>query len=280
VSDPALLTVGWIGLGDMGLPMAANLGRAGHRVRGYDLDEARLAAAQAAGVARASSGIEAAAGADVVVTMLRTGAQTEELLTGTGGLAESVPDGRELDVVVMSTLEPESMRRLAHLTAGRLCIVDAPVSGGVQGAEAGTLAIMAAGRPAALARVRPLFEILGGSTFELGSEPGYGQAAKLANQVMMAASIAGTFEALALSRAYGLEDERVSEAVTAGTGASWVLEHWPSLRGLWEAYVPGNALDILVKDLRAVIANADARGVAMPVAGHALSQLLDARGPD
>ena len=280
MSGPGLPTVGWIGLGDMGLPMAANLVRAGHPVLGFDLDEARLAAAQAMGVARTSSGTEAAAGADIVVTMLRTGAQTEELLAGAGGLAANVPDGRELDVVVMSTLEPESMRHLAHLTAGRLCIVDAPVSGGVQGAEAGTLAIMASGAPAALARARPLFEILGGKTFELGPEPGTGQAAKLANQVMMGAAIAGTFEALALSHAYGLKDDRVREAVSAGTGASWVLEHWHFLRGLWESYVPGNALDILVKDLRAVLADADARGVAMPVAGHALSRLIDARGPD
>lgn len=275
-------TVGWIGLGEMGLPMAANLCRAGQRVLGYDLDEGRLAAAEEAGVERASSAADVAAAADVVVTMLRTGVQTEDLLTGDGGLAASAPDGRQLDVVVMSTLEPDLIRRLARETAGRLSIVDAPVSGGVAGAEDGTLAILSAGSPEALARVRALFEVLGDAIFELGPEPGFGQAAKLANQVMMAAAIAGTLEALALSRTYGLRDEAVCEAVAAGTGSSWVLEHWPWMRSLWESYEPGNALDILVKDLRAVVADAGDREVELPVTGLALSRLLaeSGRPPD
>lgn len=274
------LTVGWIGLGEMGLPMAANLGRAGYRVVGYDIDTSRLAAAEAAGVVPAGSSVGAAAASDVVVTMLRTGEQTETLLAGDAGIATSVPDGQKLDVVVMSTLEPESIRRLARITAGQLRIIDAPVSGGVRGAEAGTLAIMAAGPPAALARVRPLFDVLGSSTFELGPEPGSGQAAKLANQVMMVATISGTLEALALARGYGLQDDVVCTAVAAGTGASWVLEHWPWMRSLWERYEPGNAFDILIKDIRAVLVDAERRAEEMPITELALSQLLAACTPD
>ena len=264
------MIVGWIGLGEMGLPMTANLARAGHRVLGHDLEPARVAAAYEAGVETAGSAAGAAA-ADVVVTMVRTGAQTEELLEA---LAGAVEGGRTLDVVVMSTLGPELMEALAARTAERLTLVDAPVSGGVRGAEAGTLAIMTAGPPAALGRVRPLLEVLGGSIFEFGPRPGAAQAAKLANQVMMAASIAGTLEALDLSRTYGLRDEAVCEAVAAGTGASWVLEHWPWMRSLWERYEPGNALDILVKDLRAVVTQGARREVELPVAALALSRLI------
>ena len=157
--------------------------------------------------------------------MVRTGAQTEELLA-------RLPD--PLDVLMMSTVEPELAAELGRRHAGRLTIVDAPVSGGVRGAEAATLAIYAAGPPDALARVRPLLEVLGGSIFVLGSEPGLGQAAKVANQVMMGAALAGTMEGLGLARAYGLEDDAVIDAVLAGTGASWVLDHWPWMRSLWE----------------------------------------------
>ncbi len=269
-------SIAWIGLGEMGLPMSGNLCRAGHRVFGFDIDAARLAAAAELGVEPAESAAGAASRADVAVTMLRTGPQTEALLVGE--LAHVATDRGALDVVVMSTLEPDLMRRLSNETAGRLTLVDAPVSGGVRGAEAGTLAILAAGPPGALARVRPLFEVLGESIFELGSEAGAGQAAKLANQVMMAAALAGTLEALELSRSYGLEDDAVCAAVAAGTGDSWVLAHWAWMRSLWQEYVPENALDILIKDLRAVVAAGAAQRVELPVSALALERLLEERG--
>jgi len=272
--------IGWVGLGAMGVPMAAILRRAGYRVVGFDLDPTRLAVAEAAGVTPAGTLAEAVSGADIVVAMVRTTAQAEQLLAGSGGIAESAPLGRELDVVIMSTLEPSAMRRIAADTAGRLSIVDAPVSGGVAGAEAGTLAIMASGPSATLERVRPLFDLLGGSTFELGSESGFGQVAKLANQVMMSAAIAGTLEALELARGYGLDEQAAVEVALAGTGASWVLGHWNWMRSLWEDYEPGNGLDILIKDIRAVVAGAETGRAEMPVSAVALGRLLAARDAD
>jgi 3-hydroxyisobutyrate dehydrogenase-like beta-hydroxyacid dehydrogenase len=267
----------WIGLGEMGVPMAAILRRAGYRVSGFDVDRARMALAEAAGVAPAGSLAEAVAEAEVVVAMVRTTAQVEALLGGPDGIAASAPPGRELDVVVMSTLDPAVLRRLARETAGRLSIVDAPVSGGTVGAEAGTLAIMASGPAATLARVRPILDLLGGSIFELGPESGYGQVAKLANQVMMSAAIAGTLEAMELARSYGLDERAAAEVALEGTGASWVLEHWDWMRSLWEAYEPGNGLDILIKDIRAVVEGAPARSAEMPVSAVALDRLLAAR---
>lgn len=263
------MRVGFIGLGEMGLPMSTNLVRAGHRVTGFDLDQGRLATAHAAGVERAASAGAAAAAADAVVTMVRTGAQTEELLTE---LAGSI-DGPPIDVLMMSTAEPELVAALAERTAERLTLVDAPVSGGLRGAEAATLAIMAAGSPAALARVRPLLDVMGANVFVLGARPGLGQAAKVANQVMMGAALAGTIEALELSRAHGLADAAVCEAVLAGTGASWVLEHWDWMRSLWEAYEPGSGLDILIKDLQATLDAGERKGLELPSTSLALDRL-------
>jgi 3-hydroxyisobutyrate dehydrogenase len=263
IDHPRPSVVGWIGLGEMGLPMAANLVAAGYAVTGHDLDGGRLEAAAAAGVDAADSLAALVERADLLVTMLRTGAQTEQLLLGEGGLAALGAGG---DVVVMSTMDPPSMRRLASVAAGHgMTVLDVPVSGGVRGAEDATLSVMASGPADALARVRPLLQLLGARVHVLGDEPGMSQAAKLANQVMMAVAIAGTYEALALAADYGLDGAPVIAAVGDGTGASWPLAHWDWMRSLWEEYEPDNALDILDKDLKAVIAAVAERDAQMPV---------------
>ncbi len=266
--------VGWVGLGEMGLPMAGNLVAAGHAVVGYDMDPARVAAAAERGVQEAASLAALVARADVLVTMLRTGAQTEALLLGDDGLAALGASG---DVIVMSTMEPISMRSLAATAATRgLTVLDVPVSGGVRGAEAATLSIMASGPADGLTRVRPLLEVLGARVHVLGDEAGMSQAAKLANQVMMAVAIAGTYEALALAADYGLTDaDPVIAAVGDGTGASWPLAHWDWMRSLWEEYEPNNALDILDKDLKAVMAAVADRGAAMPVTEATFARLTE-----
>lgn len=269
---PPAPTVGWIGLGEMGLPMAANLVAAGHQVAGLDRDPSRAEAASRAGIERSTSLPDLLARASVLFTMLRTGVQTAELLLGPDGVAATARG--PLDVVMMSTMDPPSVERLAGECAGRgLTLLDLPVSGGVRGAEAGTLSIMASGDPAALARVRPLLEPLGAHVHELGAKPGASQAAKLANQVMMATAIAGTHEALSLAGDYGLEPEPVIAAVLDGTGASWPLAHWDWMRSLWEEYEPENALDILDKDLKAVIAAVRERGADLPVTEATFARL-------
>src|ERR1700743_1268545 len=142
---------------------------------------------------------------ELLVSMLRTGVQTEGLLLGEGGIAE-LAGGGPRDGVVMSTLDPPAMERLAEECAARgLTIFDVPVSGGVRGAEAATLSIMASGDAAGLERIRPLLAALRAGLHPLGDRPGMSQAAKLANQVMMAVAIAGTYEALGLAGDYGME---------------------------------------------------------------------------
>lgn len=270
--------VGWIGLGEMGLPMAGNLARAGFSVLALDRDPAPMASAAALGVRTAASLAELVEQADTIVTMLRTGAQTEALLLGDDGVAAALAAAGvgPRDVVVMSTMDPVSMEALAAAAAERgLTVVDAPVSGGVRGAEAATLAIMACGPAAALDRARPMLDVLGARTYPFGERPGAGQAAKLANQVMMAVAIAGTYEGLALARDYGVDEAMTIEAVGAGTGASWPLAHWDWMRSLWEEYERDNALDILDKDLRAVVAAVATRDVDLPVTGAVFTRLTD-----
>ena len=260
-------------MGEMGVPMSINLIRAGRRVVGYDLDAAALEAAGAGGVEPAASLADLVAGAGVLVTMVRTGAQTESLLLGEGGLVAL--GARDRDVIVMSTMDPVTIERLAaEVAPAGLTVVDAPVSGGVRGAEAASLSIMASGPGAALDRVAPLLDVLGAHTHRVGDRVGAGQAAKLANQVMMAVAIAGCDEGMALARSYGVADDLVIAAVGGGTGASWPLAHWDWMRSLWEEYEPDNALDILEKDLRAVLAAIAGRDVEMPITNAVGDRLM------
>lgn len=270
---PGAVAVGWIGLGEMGLPMAGQLVRAGHRVSGHDIREDRRAAARAAGIDVVGTLDELLAEAQVLISMLRTAGQTEALILGESGLVGAGASG--VDVVVMSTMDPAAMQRLAERAAAQaLTVLDVPVSGGVRGAEAATLSIMASGPPAALDRVSPLLEVMGSRVYRLGERAGMSQAVKLANQVMMAVAIAGTHEGLALVRDYGVGEPAAIEAIAAGTGSSWPLTHWDWMRSLWERYEPQNALDILDKDLHATVEFTRRRGLQMPVT-EATFQMLD-----
>jgi 3-hydroxyisobutyrate dehydrogenase-like beta-hydroxyacid dehydrogenase len=251
--------VGVIGLGAMGAPMAANLERAGHEVAGYDVRGGGSAGSVAEAAGRASR---------AVIVLVRTRPQVEEVL---GQL-----DRPGLDVIVMSTIDPGSMRRLAEALAGRgLTVVDAPVSGGVAGAEAGTLAVMASGDPAAVERSRPLFEAVGRSLFVIGDRPGMGQAVKLANQLMLAVGMLATQEGLRLAAEHGVGPELVLPVIERSTGASWAAANWETVLGWWRDYEPGGALDIIVKDVRSLLDEAAERRVPLPVAAVAFQRLHD-----
>jgi putative dehydrogenase len=272
-------TVGVIGLGEMGLPMASRLVRAGWRVVGYDVQGKALEQASAAGVQRAASPAEVARAVDrTIVSIVRTLPQTEAVLFGPDGLVST--NRPALDVAVMSTLSPVAMATLAERAAGHgLTLVDAPISGGRAGAEAGTLAIMLAGDPPALERMRSVFELLGTNRFVLGERAGMGQAAKLANQVMLATTLLGLTEGLTLARSFGLDDGTLLPIIGVSTGNSWAVQNWSTARRLWETYHPGATLDVLVKDLRSVQSCAADAGLSLPVAARVLEQILGAWPP-
>jgi putative dehydrogenase len=251
--------VGVVGLGAMGAPMARNLERAGFSVAGYDVR----------GTGSASSVAEVAAAATrAVIVLVRTRPQVEEVV---GALERP-----GLDVVVMSTIDPGTMARLADELADRgMAAVDAPVSGGVAGAEAGTLAVMASGDAAAVARCRPLFDAVGGSLFVIGERPGMAQAVKLANQLMLAASMVAVEEGLRLAAGHGVAAADVLAVIERSTGASWAAANWETVLGWWRDYEPGGALDIVVKDLRSLLDDAAERRVPLPAAALALQRLPD-----
>ncbi|RUP18038.1 NAD(P)-binding domain-containing protein, partial [Methylobacterium sp.] len=195
-------TIGFIGLGNMGGPMAANLVKAGHAVRGFDLVPASLEAACAEGIAVAGSALEAAEGADVVVTMLPAGRHVVEVWTQ---LVEALPAGTLL--IDSSTVDVESARKAHALAAARGCLsVDAPVSGGTGGAKAGTLTFMAGGAEAAFDRAEPLLKAMGKNVFHCG-DAGAGQAAKICNNMILGISMIGVSEAFALGEKLGLSHQ-------------------------------------------------------------------------
>lgn len=251
--------VGVVGLGAMGAPMAANLERAGFEVAGHDVRGTGSAGSVAEVAARASR---------AVIVLVRTRDQVEEVVVQL--------DRPGLDVVVMSTVDPGTMQRLAgDLAARGMTAVDAPVSGGVAGAEAGSLAIMAAGPPEAIERTRPLLEALGSVIFVIGERPGMGQAVKLANQLMLAVGMLAVQEGTRLAEQYGLRAEDVLPVIDRSTGASWAASHWDTVLGWWRDYAPGGALDIIVKDMRSLLDDAAERRVPLPVAALAFQRLHD-----
>lgn len=261
--------IAFIGLGHMGGPMAAHLARAGHAVRAFDLDAGAVAATAAAGAQAAASAAEAVADAEVVISMLPASRHVEGLYLGDDGLMAKIPDGAL--VVDCSTIAPASARKVAEAAATRgLSMLDAPVSGGTAGAQAGTLTFIVGGEATALERARPLLQAMGKNVFHMG-EAGAGQVAKLCNNMALGVIMAATGEALALGVAHGLDAKALSDMMAVSTGRSWatevcnpwpgVLENAPASRG----YAGGFGNDLMLKDLGLAAEAAMSAGAAIPL---------------
>ena len=238
-------TVAFIGLGNMGGPMAANLTKAGMRVIGFD-----TAGIQADGALKATSAAEAAQGADVVLTMLPNG----EILRAVA--AEVLPVMTEGALFLdCSTVDVDSARAVADdATARGLQFVDAPVSGGIGGAAAGTLTFMAGGSSDAFATATPLFDIMGQKAVHCG-DAGAGQAAKICNNMILGATMIATCEAFALADKLGLERQKMFDVVSTSSGYSWSMNAYCPAPGVGPQspsdndYKPGFAAELMLKDL-------------------------------
>lgn len=267
------LKIGFIGLGSMGLPMATNLVMAGHEVAGHDIRPEPMAALAAKGGRAAATASDAAEGADVLILMVVNAAQARQVLIGQGAAGAMSDQGV---IVLMSTCLGDEVAALARdLDATGRVLVDAPVSGGVAGAEAGSLSIMAAGDAAALARLQPVFEALGGKTFVVGAEPGQGAVAKAVNQLLCGVHIAAMAEALALAEKLGLDLSVMLEIVSGSAASSWMIRD----RGPRMIAAPGSitsAVDIFVKDLGIVAETGRDARAPLPVAAAALQMFLAA----
>lgn len=240
------MKIGFVGLGNMGAPMAANLARADHAVAGFD-----LRAPLPEGVAGAASAAEAARGAEVVITMLPDGAILRRVA------AEVIPAMAPGAVLCdCSTVDVESARWLHEAAAAAgLGSLDAPVSGGVGGAAAGTLTFMAGGSDAAFAAVLPLFEVMGRKAVHCGGA-GAGQAAKICNNMILGVTMIATCEAFALADRLGLARQKMFDVVSTSSGQSWTMTAYCPAPGVGpqspadNGYRPGFAADLMLKDLR------------------------------
>lgn len=263
-------TVAVIGLGAMGLPMAARLaGR--FEVRGFDIAAERIALAAESGVTPASSAAEAVADAEAVLVAVRTGGQLNDLLFGEGGLAAHLAEGAV--VILTSTVGTGGIGEIAErLAAHGAQLVDAPLSGGPVRAREGDLLIVVGATPDALATARPVLEQLASTLTIVGDKPGDGQALKTVNQLLCGVHIAAAGEALALADALGLDREKTLEALTAGAANSFMLGN-RGPRAL-QAYDEDGAevlsrLDIFVKDMGIVGDAARRAHLSTPVAAAA-----------
>jgi L-threonate 2-dehydrogenase len=270
-----MTTVSFIGLGSMGLPMACNLVRAGFAVRGFDVRQQAVDSLVAVGGKGAASAAEAAKDAEVLVLMVVNAEQAATVLFDAGTLAAVKPDAV---VVLMSTCPPDAVIAIAvRVEAAGRRFVDAPVSGGVVGATAASLTIMAAAPAALLAKVRPVLDALGSKIFHVGEAIGQGSAAKAINQLLCGVHLAVAGEALSLAKKVGMDAKVMLEIVSGSAASSWMLRD-RGQRMLQSEPEVTSAVDIFVKDLSIVLATGRAVKASLPIAAVAHQMFLSVSG--
>jgi len=268
-----MATIGFIGLGNMGGPMAANLVKAGHVVKGFDLVPASVKAAEKAGVTAVPSIAEAARGVDVVITMLPAGEHVRQVTMGDGGVFSAAKKGTL--AIDSSTIDVGSARAVhAAAAAAGIDMLDAPVSGGVAGAAAGTLTFMVGGADAAFARGKPIFEAMGRTIVHAGG-PGNGQVAKVCNNMILGITMIGIAEAFTLGEKLGLDPKKLFDISSKASGSCWaMLNHLP-VPGIVETsaanrdFKPGFAAAMMHKDLKLSQEAAAQAGAATPLGAQA-----------
>jgi 3-hydroxyisobutyrate dehydrogenase len=262
-------TIAFIGLGQMGLPMACNLQKAGYTVHAFDLSSQACTKARELGLRVVASAREAVEGAAIVVSMLPASRHVESLYLGDDGLLAVLPKGAL--VIDSSTIAPATVRTVAEAAAARgVLMLDAPVSGGTAGAAAGTLTFIVGGPASTLETARPVLQAMGKNIFHMG-ESGAGQVAKLCNNMALGVIMAVTAEAIALGTAHGLDAKVLSQMMAVSTGRSWatevcnpwpgVLDNAPASRG----YSGGFGNDLMLKDLGLAVEAALGAGAAVPL---------------
>ncbi len=267
------MRIGFIGLGNMGGPMAANLVKAGHDVAAFDMSKEAVERAVAAGARAHNSAADAAGDAEAVVTMLPAGQHVRQVYLGDNGLLKTA--GKGALFIDSSTIDVATARDVhAAAKAARLDFVDAPVSGGVGGAAAGTLTFMVGGEEAAFGRAKPILEKMGKNIFHAGGA-GNGQAAKICNNMLLAISMIGTCEAFVLAEKLGLDHETLFKISSTASGQCWSLTSYCPVPGPVPAspanrnYEPGFTASMMLKDLKLAQGAAQAAGAATPLGAEA-----------
>jgi len=268
-----MATIAFIGLGNMGAPMMRNLLKAGHAVFAFDLSEAACKAAADAGATVAGKPADAAAQADVVVTMLPAGQHVRDVYMGSGGvIAAAKPGSLFID---SSTVDVSSARAVAEAAAqaGHV-MVDAPVSGGVGGAEAGTLTFMVGGTDEAFTRAQPILAGMGKTIVHAGGS-GTGQAAKICNNMILGISMIAVSESFALAEKLGLDAQKLFDIASKSSGQCWSLTSYCPVPGPVPTspanrdYVPGFAAGMMLKDLKLAVEAGQVAGSPLPLGAEA-----------
>ncbi|HYZ34256.1 MAG TPA: NAD(P)-dependent oxidoreductase [Crenalkalicoccus sp.] len=270
-----MMTVGFVGLGSMGLPMARNLVARGFEVQGFDVRASAMDALAEAGGKRVSSAAQAAQGADVLVLMVVDASQAESVLF-VGGALDALPPGGI--VALMATCPPGAVEAVAArvLAAGRR-FADAPVSGGVVGAVRGTLTVMVAAPDKTFEAVRPILDALGDRVFHVGERPGQGAMAKTVNQLLCGVHIAVVAEAFSLAAKVGVDLRVMLDILGGSSASSWMLKD-RGPRMLQADPEVTSAVDIFVKDLGIVIEAGREAKAALPLAAMAHQMFLATSG--
>jgi 3-hydroxyisobutyrate dehydrogenase len=267
-------TVGFIGLGIMGRAMARRLVDAGHRVAVWNRDPSKAAELEAAGARRAATPREAAAGAEVVITMVTDSEAVKAVVLGPDGVAAGAAEGAV--VVDMSTIHPSAAREIGRaLRAKKVGFLDSPVTGMEFRARDGTLSLLVGGEKEDLEKVRDVLSLLGNRITYFGPQ-GSGQIAKACNQILCAVNMVGIVEALHLGRLNGLDPAALVEALVPGAGGSWALERFgPQI--VRRDFEPGGRIALMLKDLGIAEESAAAVGLPLPGAGTAKRYFEDNR---
>ena len=272
-----MLSIAFIGLGNMGGGMAANLAKAGYAVKAYDLAEAALAGAEQAGCARAASAAAAIEGADAVVTMLPAGRHVHAVYAESV-FAAAAPGALLIDC---STIDVVSAKAVAAMAGERqFAMVDAPVSGGIAAAAAGTLTFMVGAAPEAFDRARPILAAMGKTVIHAGAS-GAGQAAKICNNMLLGATMVATCEAFLLADKLGLDLQTFYDIASKASGQSWSMTSYCPVPGVGpdtpadRGYHGGFAAALMLKDLKLAIEAAQGADASVPM-GSAAGALYQA----
>jgi 3-hydroxyisobutyrate dehydrogenase len=265
--------VGFIGLGNMGLPMAQNLVKGGESVIGFDVSEYAAERLATGGGARAASIADACRDVDVVITMLPAGKEVSEIYLAPNGVLAAVAPGALL--IDSSTIDVETARDVAHAAADKdIAMVDAPVSGGVAGAQAASLTFMVGGPPSAFARARPILEKMGKTIVHAGAA-GNGQAAKICNNMILGASMIVVCEAFLLAEKLGLDAQKLFDISSKSSGQCWSMTSYCPVPGPVPTspanrdYTPGFTAAMMLKDLKLAQAAARSTRATTPLGAGA-----------
>jgi 3-hydroxyisobutyrate dehydrogenase len=263
------MKVAFLGLGNMGLPMALNLVKAGHQVAGFDFVQAQLEAFKAAGGIPANSATNAVVDAEVIISMLPASRHVEALYLGESGLLATANSKALL--IDCSTISPKVSQAVAAAGKSKgFAMIDAPVSGGTAGAQAGTLTFMVGGEAADVERATPLLEKMGKNIFHAGAS-GSGQTVKVCNNMLLGIQMLGTSEALRLGIANGMDPKVLSDIMSKSSGRNWVLELYNPCPGVMgnvpssKEYAGGFGVDLMLKDLGLATENASDLEASVPL---------------